>query len=332
MAGKDLNGRIVFLDSGAGGLPYLGAYRALDPERPLLYVADKKNFPYGEKTKAGLVSLLLELTARVQKHFSPALIVIACNTASVSALAELRQCFPGTDFVGTVPAVKPALLSSAKKHIAILGTKRTLQDRYINGIAESTANDCTVTRISAAELVDFVEYRLDHAGRGERMAAAKKYMDAVRECGADALVLGCTHFLFLLDEFREAAGPGIRVFDSIDGVCHRVESILAQGSRAGSDSALRSSAKTRPGGGLGGSPQPCAGVGGRDGEAAVCRRRYGNSAPLMEEAEKESLPDSAGRRSNLLLVTGDEGGGELWERRAACFDLSFVKPQGWDDV
>lgn len=200
----------------------------LNPARPLLYVADEKNFPYGEKTKAALVSLLIELTARIKKCFSPALIVLACNTASVSALTELRQNFPDTDFVGTVPAVKPALLSSVKKHIAVLGTERTVEDAYISHIAESTESVCTVTRIAAGELVDFVERRLDYADSEERSAAAKKYIDLTRESGADALVLGCTHFLFLLDEFRAAAGPDIRVFDSIGGVCLRIENILSQ--------------------------------------------------------------------------------------------------------
>ena len=221
------------MDSGAGGLPYLSAYSAVNPYRPLLYVADEKNFPYGEKTKAAIVSLLIELTARIKKHFSPALIVLACNTASVSALAELRRNFPGTDFVGTVPAVKPALLSSAKKHIAVLGTERTIEDEYISHIAESTARACTVTRIAAGELVDFVERRLDYADSAERSAAAKKYIDLTRESGADALVLGCTHFLFLLDEFREAAGPDISVFDSIGGVCLRIENILSQKTASG---------------------------------------------------------------------------------------------------
>lgn len=274
---KDLHPRVVFLDSGAGGLAYLSAYGAMNPARPLLYVADKKNFPYGEKTKAALVSLLIELTARIKKHFSPALIVLACNTASVSALAELRRNFPGTDFVGTVPAVKPALLFSVKKHIAVLGTERTVQDAYISHIAESTASACTVTRIAAGELVDFVERRLDYADSAERNAAAKRYIDVTRESGADALVLGCTHFLFLLDEFREAAGPDIRVFDSIGGVCLRIENILTQ----------------------------------------------------------KNVPAGAARQSgvpNLLLVTGREGGSELWERRAARFGLTLAGGPDWDDV
>jgi glutamate racemase len=223
----DIRGGIVFLDSGAGGLPYLSAYAALDPQALLLYVADKKNFPYGEKTKAGLVSILIKLTERIKKHFSPALLALACNTASVSALAELRAAFPGLDFVGTVPAVKPALLASKKKHIAVLGTKRALEDEYILRIAESTAGGCAVTRIEAGDLVDFVERRLDCSSKAERIAAAKKYIDMARANGVDALVLGCTHFLFLLDEFREAAAPDIRVFDSVGGVCGRIKDVLS---------------------------------------------------------------------------------------------------------
>ncbi|MDR2659777.1 MAG: glutamate racemase [Spirochaetaceae bacterium] len=218
---------IVFLDSGAGGLPYLSAYSALNPKPLLLYVADKKNFPYGEKTKSELVSLLIELVGRIKKHFSPALITLACNTASVSALAELREYFPGTDFVGTVPAVKPALLYSKKKHIAVLGTERTLEDGYIRRIADNTARDCTITRIMAAELVNFVEHDIDYSDKAARIAMVKKYIDMAREKGADALVLGCTHFLFLLDEFKEASAPDMPVFDSMNGVCGRIENMLS---------------------------------------------------------------------------------------------------------
>jgi glutamate racemase len=200
----------------------------LNPNRLLLYVADKKNFPYGKKTKSELVAILTELIGRIKKHFSPALIALACNTASVSALAELRQRFPDMDFVGTVPAVKPAMLSSKKKHIAVIGTDRTLADEYITHIAESTAINCTITRIAAGELVEFVECYFDSSGKTERISIIKKYTDAARECGADALVLGCTHFLFLLDEFKEAAEPDMRVFDSLGGVCDRIENILSK--------------------------------------------------------------------------------------------------------
>ncbi|MDR1147716.1 MAG: glutamate racemase [Spirochaetaceae bacterium] len=231
MTDKGTRNCIVFLDSGAGGLPYLRAYAALNPRPLLLYIADKKNFPYGEKTKDELVSILVKLTARIKKKFSPVLITLACNAASVSALAELRQNFPDTDFVGTVPAVKPALLFSRKKHIAVLGTKRTTQDNYIQHIAESAAPDCTITCIAASELVNFIELRFDYSDKAERIAMAKKYTGMARESGADALVLACTHFLFLLDEFKESARPDIAVFDSISGVCDRIENVLAEKDR-----------------------------------------------------------------------------------------------------
>jgi glutamate racemase len=228
--------RVVFIDSGAGGLPYLDAFRKRNPETPLLYIADTKNFPYGGKTKEVLSNILIELTARVKKFFSPRLVALACNTASVSALDELRRAFPDTVFVGTVPAVKPALLASAKKHIAVIGTERTMEDGYISRLAEDAGHNCKVSRIAAGELVEFVEHRLSmtggtdakSAGRAgiEKAALVKKYIGAVRETGADAIVLGCTHFLFLLDEFREAARPDICVFDSVDGVCGRIENLL----------------------------------------------------------------------------------------------------------
>jgi glutamate racemase len=222
----NFQGCTVFLDSGVGGLSYLGAYKKLNRGVNLLYIADKKNFPYGEKTKTGLVNILMELTARIEKHFSPAIIALACNTASVSALAELRQTFTGIDFVGTVPAVKPAMLASKKKRIAVLGTERTLQDEYITRIAEDTGGDYTVTRIAAGELVDFVERRLDYSGVVEKISLVNKYINMACEKDVDALVLGCTHFLFLLDEFKEAARPaGIKIFDSIAGVCGRIENL-----------------------------------------------------------------------------------------------------------
>jgi glutamate racemase len=214
------------MDSGAGGLPYLSAFAALNPRPLLLYAADTKNFPYGEKTKAGLVLLLTELTARIIKHFSPALVTVACNAASVSALAELRQTFPDTDFIGTVPAVKPALLASRKNHIAVIGTKRAVEDEYIQRIARNTSKNCAITRLAAPDLVDFAERRLDRSDKAERKTIVKKYVEAAREAGADALVLGCTHFLLLRDEFEEAAAPDIRIFDSVDGVCGRIEAVL----------------------------------------------------------------------------------------------------------
>jgi glutamate racemase len=222
-----MNGRrVVFLDSGIGGLPYCAYFVERNPHTRVLYIADREHFPYGAKSKEELVALLSALIARTIERLKPAIIVLACNTASVSALPELRKRFNHTLFVGTVPAVKPAVLESKAAHIGVLGTARTIEDSYIGGLAASTGKACEITRIAAPELVEFVENSFLQANDEQKVAITKKYIDQFRAAGADAVVLGCKHFLFLLDEFKEAAACDIAVYDSLQGVCGRIESLL----------------------------------------------------------------------------------------------------------
>jgi len=220
---------IVFIDSGVGGLPYFGAFRALEPSVPAAYVADRANFPYGPKSKGELVRLLVELTGAIAARLDPRIVVVACNTASVSALDELRREFSSLAFVGTVPAVKPAALYSRKRRVGVLATERTVRDPYVALLAERFAPDCELVSIAAPELVEFVELEYPTASAEARLKTAKRYMDAFRAAGADAVVLGCTHFLFLAEEFEREGGEDIAVFDSRGGVAQRARSLLVGG-------------------------------------------------------------------------------------------------------
>jgi glutamate racemase len=217
---------VVFLDSGIGGIPYCADFHRRNPSEKVLYVADRAHFPYGKRSREDLEKILGDLMERLIALAEPKLAVLACNTATVSAIDFLRARFPNIPFVGTVPAVKPAVSASEKRHIGILGTERTIADPYIAELAARYGPDCAITAIAAPELVDFVEYRYAKAGAGERLDAALPHIRKFREAGADALVLGCTHFLFLLEEFRRAAAPDIKIYDSIDGISRRVESLL----------------------------------------------------------------------------------------------------------
>ncbi|MDR0598546.1 MAG: glutamate racemase [Treponema sp.] len=225
-AGPLMPGPVLFLDSGVGGIPY--CRRFLDRPNPpgLIYLADRAHFPYGSRTKEELVELLSRHIERIIAAYNPVLAVLACNTASVSALGELRRRFPGLPFVGTVPAVKPAVEESVLRSVGILGTERTIADPYLDGLASRYGPDCAIHKAAAPELVVFVEHRLAAASREERFAAAASYVRRFRDLGADAIVLGCTHFLFLLDEFRAAAGPAMKIYDSVEGVRARVEAVL----------------------------------------------------------------------------------------------------------
>ncbi len=218
---------VVFIDSGIGGLPYCRAFRALLPGVPVAYIADRAHFPYGPKSRRELIDLLVQLVSRLIALMDPRLVVIACNTASVSALEDLRAAFPSLPFVGTVPAVKPAALASSKRRIGVLATERTVRDPYAAHLAARFAPGCELIGIAAPELVEFVEHRYALSDRGERLATAERYIRRFRELGVDAIVLGCTHFLFLADEFVEAGGDDIAIFDSRDGVARRAASLLS---------------------------------------------------------------------------------------------------------
>ncbi|MDR0759489.1 MAG: glutamate racemase [Treponema sp.] len=219
---------VLFLDSGIGGLPYCGYFHRRNPDESLIYTADRANFPYGPKDKDELAAALTALTSSLREAFRPKLAALVCNTASVSALTVLRETFPDLPFVGTVPAVKPAVLGSVSRKIGILGTERTVADPCIGELAARYGKDCAVIALAAPKLVEWVEYRHAGATAEERRDAVDPSVDYFRKQGADALVLGCTHFLFLKNEFKAAAGPGIRVYDSMEGVSRRIETLLEE--------------------------------------------------------------------------------------------------------
>jgi glutamate racemase len=233
---------VVFLDSGIGGIPYCREFAARNPNEPIVYLADRRNFPYGMRGRGELLDILDGLVRELAARENPKLIVLACNTASVSALSFLRERFPGLIFVGTVPAVKPAVMGTKTGRIGVLGTERTINDPYIAELAAAYGAGCQVMSIAAPELVDFVEYRWAQAGEEEKRRALIPYLERFRAAGVDGMVLGCTHFLFLLDEFRREAAPDITVYESVEGVVRRVESLLDAGEgalRAAGGGALR---------------------------------------------------------------------------------------------
>jgi ribosome small subunit-dependent GTPase A/glutamate racemase len=213
------------LDSGIGGLPYAEAFRRRNPREGVIYLADRAHFPYGRRSREELTGLLCELLGALTAEFDPKLAALVCNTASVSALASLRERFPRLPLVGTVPAMKPALLGSRSRVVGVLGTDRTIADPCIGELAARYGADCAVKALAAADLVEFVELRLHAAGREERRRMVLPYIEEFRRLGADAVVLGCTHFLFLLEDFKALAAADLEIYDSLEGVVRRIEAL-----------------------------------------------------------------------------------------------------------
>jgi glutamate racemase len=233
------NRAVLFLDSGVGGIPYCLDFLKRNPQEEVYYLADRVNFPYGPREKEEIVSILISLTEKLNNLLNPKIIILACNTASICALAPLRERFAQLLFVGTVPAIKPAAKTCKSGKVGVLGTTRTIENIRSLNLAENGENHCEIFGIAAPELVEFIEQRFEKASKNEKMLIVKKYIDLFCAEGVDTLVLGCTHFIYLLDEFRAEASVNISVFDSLDGITKRIEYLLDENSgklRAGNNS------------------------------------------------------------------------------------------------
>lgn len=207
----------AFIDSGTGGLPYMCYLNQRCPEASCIYVADAQNFPYGEKSSQQIIDCVVNLCGNIIKKFSPKVIVIACNTMSVTALSVLRNTFD-VSFIGTVPAIKLAAKQTKNKKIGLLATRRAVSQEYTLKLIKDFASDCEVFSRGDGELISFIEHNLTSASENEKIKAVKSAVDFFREKDVDTIILGCTHFIHFSPEIKKVAGEKISVIDSRDGV------------------------------------------------------------------------------------------------------------------
>ena len=210
----------AFIDSGAGGIPYLVRLKELCPSARCVYIGDTDNFPYGEKTHDEVVDCVRSLVKRVREKCNPKVIVMACNTMSVNALDEVRAANPDIKFVGTVPAIKLAASVSKKRRIGLLATNSTIRNPYSQELKNTFAFDCELISRGDPELISFVEHKYFSPDNSEEDTknAIKPAVDFFKDNGCDVIILGCTHFLNIADEIQDMAGENITVVDSRNGV------------------------------------------------------------------------------------------------------------------
>jgi len=238
-------GSIVFFDSGVGGFPYLALAKRLLPGTTIHYLADDAGFPYGNKEPRQVEDLLLDRVRRLRARLMPETLVIACNTASQIGLNILRAAHPDFPIIGTVPAIKPAAASSETGKIGVLATERTVADPYIDDLIARYASDLEVVKLSAQDLVSFVERHYLSSTQEERRVAVEPYVRVFLDRGVDRIILGCTHFLHLEKDIADCAaalgGKGIEIIDSREGVVNRlvqIEGGIADVTAAGPERSL----------------------------------------------------------------------------------------------
>jgi glutamate racemase len=214
---------IGLFDSGMGGLSVLRAVRQLLPQADLIYFGDNGQVPYGPRPLAQ-VRQFSEAITRFLLARQAQVIVVACNAASAAALKYLRQTFPATPFVGMEPAVKPAAEQTQTKVVWVLATPATFQGELFASVVERFAQGVTVLREVCPGLVQRIE--AGEVDTPETEAQLRTWVDPMLQQGIDVLVLGCTHYPFIIPVLEKICGPQVRVIDPAPAVARQVGRVL----------------------------------------------------------------------------------------------------------
>ena len=214
---------IGVFDSGVGGLSVLREIRRQFPQENLIYLADQQHVPYGPRPLAQ-VRHFSEAITRFLLNQGAKLIVVACNTASAAALYKLRETFPEIPFVGMEPAVKPAAEQTQTGVVGVLATPATFQGRLYASVIERFANGVSVLQDTCPGLVAQIEKgELESA---KTRAILERALTPMLDKGIDRVVMGCTHYPFVIPLIREIVGPGILVIDPAPAVARQVGRVL----------------------------------------------------------------------------------------------------------
>ncbi len=218
-----MNQPIGILDSGIGGLSIWRQIVKKLPNESTIYLADSKNCPYGSNSSEEIYQLSKKLvTFLVQKKVK--LIVLACNTITVSCLDKLRKEFPKTPIIGTVPVIKTASEITKNNKIGVLSTARTARSKYQKKLIKTFSGGARVLNIGTDKLVPIIENGNFKATEAENVLLEE--LDPFIKSNIDTLVLGCSHFPFLKRQIQKILGKKVLILDSSAAIARQVERVL----------------------------------------------------------------------------------------------------------
>lgn len=223
-------GGILFFDSGIGGLSVVKEARILLPDHDYIYVADDAAFPYGAWEEDALRARLARLFGDLLARYAPSLVVIACNTASTLAIADLRKAFPGQPFVGTVPAIKPAAERTCSGLVSVLATPGTVRRQYTRDLIRDYAGKCHVRLVGSENLARLAEQYMREGHVDETAIRAEIEPCFVEQDGrrTDIVVLACTHYPFLVNRMRKTAPWPVDWIDTSEAIARRALALAVE--------------------------------------------------------------------------------------------------------
>ena len=223
------SGPIGVFDSGIGGLSVARHICARLPNEHLIYFADSANNPYGDKPESFIIGRSFRITEFLLSKGVKAL-VVACNTATASAIHLLRDHFKDLPIVGVEPGLKPASFKTVTSIVGVMATARTLKSHKFHVLHQLLSQQSGVTFIlqPCPGLADLIER--EDPDSPEIKASVKKYLTPLLELKADTIVLGCTHYPFGQDTIKQLASemghPELMVIDTGDAIARQLENVL----------------------------------------------------------------------------------------------------------
>ncbi|MCA6423549.1 MAG: glutamate racemase [Flavobacterium sp.] len=217
------NNPIGLFDSGIGGTSIWREIHELLPNENTIYLADSKNAPYGQRSKEEIVGLSMKNTEFLLEQ-NCKIIVVACNTATTNAIKELRAKY-SVPFIGIEPAIKPAATLSKTQTIGILATAGTLNSELFHQTAQQFQNTRIIEQIGHG-LVPIIEN--GEMKSPEMNKLLKKYLQPMIEANIDYLVLGCSHYPYLIPQIKKILPESIKIIDSGEAVARQTKNILEE--------------------------------------------------------------------------------------------------------
>ncbi|MEM6719166.1 MAG: glutamate racemase [Bacteroidota bacterium] len=215
---------IGIFDSGVGGTSIWREIHKLLPHEHTIYLADSKNAPYGPKGKEKIVELSVKNTELLLEKGCK-LIVVACNTATTNAIRHLRVTYD-VPFIGIEPAIKPAALQTKSNTIGILATKGTLSSELFHKTTDLYASGVNVIEQVGEGLVPLIENGAINSPEMESLL--KKYLRPMIAANIDYLVLGCSHYPYLIPKLKTLLPEQVKIIDSGIAVARQTQAILEQ--------------------------------------------------------------------------------------------------------
>jgi glutamate racemase len=220
---------IGIFDSGVGGLSVFREIQKVLPEQSYIYFSDNAHCPYGEKSREYIIDRAREIT-RFMLEKGCEIIVVACNTATAAAISTLREEFP-VKFIGMEPAIKPAAQATTSGVVGVLATAGTLKASKYLDTREKWAQNVRIVEHIGQGFVELVESGNTSGPSAE--STVRESLMPLLEAGADTIVLGCTHYPFLIEAIRKVANSefperGISIIDPAPAVARHLLEVMKE--------------------------------------------------------------------------------------------------------